>query len=270
MSDSERLPSYETPPVIEVVCGMQFKPLEMLQVHLGLLWQQFAADYPGCAEMPPLPTLIEHFEDEPRVNVGLSEIPPIARTWFLHKDQTGIVQFQPSRFLHNWKKVQPTDEYPRYSTVITMFRERLATFEQFVTDHELGRIEPFQYEMTYVNHIHQGEGWDSLADLHKVCPDFCFTHKESRFLPTFDSFNWRTSFVLPEKTGRLHVTVSSTSRKPENKPILALELTVRGFPKDGSRDAMWAWFDQGHEWIVRGFADLTGEEIQQRQWRRQS
>ena len=31
---------------------------------------------------------------------------------------------------------------------------------------------------------------------------------------------------------------------------------------------MWNWFDLAHEWIVRGFADLTTEKIQQNIWRR--
>ena len=270
MSESKKLPSYEAPPVIEVVCGVQFHPLELMQAHFGLLWQEYLPDYPECTEVPPLPVVIERFEGTDPVRVDLSEVSPVARTWFLHKNKTGIVQVQPSRFLHNWKKVRPTDEYPRYSTVIEMFGERFGTFEKFVAQKGLGEIRPFQYELTYVNHVPQGDGWETLADLHKVYPDFCFAPESKRFLPTFDSFNWRTAFALPEQSGRLHASMSSGSRGPDGKPILLLELTARGFPKDSSRDAMWSWFDLAHEWIVRGFADLTGSDIQQKQWRRQS
>ena len=37
-----------------------------------------------------------------------------------------------------------------------------------------------------------------------------------------------------------------------------MDITVRGFNEGG----MEKWFDIAREWIVRGFADLTGKDIQ--------
>ena len=44
--------------------------------------------------------------------------------------------------------------------------------------------------------------------------------------------------------------------------------TARGQTVDKGKKQMWNWFDLAHEWIVRGFADLTTEKIQQNIWRR--
>jgi len=40
MSNDKPMPSYENPPVIEVVCGVQFKPIKnFLSVHFGAYWE---------------------------------------------------------------------------------------------------------------------------------------------------------------------------------------------------------------------------------------
>jgi hypothetical protein len=40
--------------------------------------------------------------------------------------------------------------------------------------------------------------------------------------------------------------------------------------KDKSPEGMWTWFDLAREWIVRGFTDLTGEEVQKQIWRKKN
>jgi hypothetical protein len=52
------------------------------------------------------------------------------------------------------------------------------------------------------------------------------------------------------------------------QPLLVAELTVRGIGPDRSVEGMWSWFDLAREWIVRGFADVTGPDVQQNIWRR--
>ena len=185
----------------------------------------------------------------------------------LTPNENGIVQVQRDRFLHNWKKVAPDDQYPRYTQVIEMFRERLKAFEEFLAESQLGPIEPLQYEMTYVNHIPQRDGWTSLADVGNVFPDFTRRTDSGRFLPEPEQLNWRTSFLLPVQQGRLHAVVRRVQRTSDNKPMLLFELTARGMPDDTIREAMWSWFDLAHEWIVRGFTDLTSHEVRKNVWR---
>jgi uncharacterized protein (TIGR04255 family) len=52
---SGSLPSFGKPPVIEVVCGVQFEPVEgLLAPHLGSFWDQIRSEFPRCREVPPL------------------------------------------------------------------------------------------------------------------------------------------------------------------------------------------------------------------------
>lgn len=269
MNKQIALPEYKSPPVIEVVCGVLFKPLEgLLAPHLGVLWERFRADYPVLQEQPPLAPVFERFDDSPPIQIEIKDRPPLPRTWFVHQEENGIIQVQRDRFLHNWKKVRPSDEYPRYRSVIKMFRERLASFASFLDEVGLGKIEPQQFEMTYVNHIPRGDALQSLNEVAKVFPDFGWRDNESRFLSHPEAYHWRTSFALPDNTGRLHTTIRSAVRREDGEPILLFELTARGIGQDASEDSMWTWFDVAHEWIVRGFTDLTGNVMHKDVWKR--
>ena len=112
MSHMKELPEFENPPVVEVVCGVLFNRLPMQAAHLGVLWEKFKPDYPSCQDVNPLAPIMETFDGSPGVpqEIDLSDVLP--RTWFLHKRGVGVVQVQRDRFLHNWKKSKPDDEYP--------------------------------------------------------------------------------------------------------------------------------------------------------------
>jgi uncharacterized protein (TIGR04255 family) len=187
--------------------------------------------------------------------------------WFINPDDTGIIQLQRDRFLHNWKKGKPTDSYPRYHTVIDMFRRQLQLFEEFLKDQSLGAIQPIQYEMTYVNHIAVGESSLDRSDPGQIFRDYQ-RRSEKRFLPGIEHLQLRSSFELPNREGRLHASIQDTKRNALSDPIYLFELTVRGLPSDNSREGMWKWFEMSREWIVRGFADLTTEEAQKTLWGR--
>ncbi|MBI3682744.1 MAG: TIGR04255 family protein [Acidobacteria bacterium] len=262
------LPNYENPPVNEVVCGIQFKSLDNLRIpHVGVFWEKVKSEYPNCQEVAPLIPVIERFGDQEGLELPAPNEVPLPRVWFLNSTDTGIIQVQRDRFLHNWKKANATDVYPQYPIVIDLFKRHLSTFDSFLDEHGLGSIEPKQYEMTYVNQILQGEGWDELSDLSKVFRDYSW-HTEERFLPVIEHVNLRKTFALPEGKGRMHVAIRDGMRRDDGRPVILFEFTVRGFPGDAARERMWAWFDLAREWIVRGFADLTTDEVQKNLWRR--
>ncbi len=265
------LPNYESPPVIEVVCGVLFKSIDaLLAPHFGLLWEKYKSEYPICREVAPLTPVIERFEEAPAIDLQLAEVPPLPRIWFVHANDNGIIQIQRDRFLHNWKKVRPEDEYPRYPKVIEMFKDRLSQFESFLRENDLGVIDPLQYEMTYINHIPKGDGWENMSEMGNVFPDFSLRVNEQRFLSEPEGMNWRTTFVLPDRAGRLHVKIRHGKRRDTGQSVLILDLTVRGIGNHKSPEGMWAWFDLAREWIVRGFADLTGEEVQKQIWKKKN
>ena len=266
---SQPLPDYENPPVIEVVCGVLFKRLDtLLAPYTGLLWQKFRDTYLRCKEVSPLIPSLETFDELPAVAFGITNVPPSPRIWFEHADGKRLLQVQRDRFLHNWKKAQPEDDYPHYGSVIEMFEDCLSLFRNFLEEECLGSIEPLQYELTYVNHIPKGDGWKTLEDIGKVFPNFAWTSENDHFLPGPEGINWSTTFILPNRAGRLHVSIRSAQRMRDNHPIIRLDLTARGIGSEKTLEAMRSWFDMGHEWIVRGFADLTDQDVQKNIWRR--
>lgn len=264
------LPDYDRPPVIEVVCGLQFGALEGFQATaFGLLWQRFKTDYPTCEQQPPLAQVVEHFGEpvsEPR-RVEVTSVLPLPRMFFIDKNPSWLMQVQSDRFLHNWRRTQASDIYPHFPEVYRRFWSAWQRFLESCREEKFGTPQVNQLEVTYINHIIQGEGWDGAGMVGQVFPDLTWRAHRS-FLPSPESVAWRTSFVLPQNIARLHVSVRHALRRDDMKPVLLCELTVRGVPSSLDESAIRDWFHLGREWIVRGFADLTSDAVQSDIWKR--
>ncbi|MDZ4836571.1 MAG: TIGR04255 family protein [Candidatus Melainabacteria bacterium] len=264
------LPDYERPPVIEVVCGITFKSLDrLLAPHLGLYWEKVKDRYSGCAERGPLAPVIEAPLGRQEVDLEILEVPPIPRIWFVNQESNELIQVQRDRFLHNWRKKDDDTRYPKYKSVISEFNAQIRTFSEFLEKHALGEIEPLQFELTYVNHIPQGDGWESASDLSQLFVAFNKQVCHEQFLPEVEGLNWTTTFGLPNDSGRLYVQLRTAVKSDDQqKKLLQLNLTARGIGQLQKLSDMNSWFDIAHETIVRGFADLTTEKAQKEIWRR--
>ncbi len=267
IAGTKTFPDYDNPPLMEVVCGILFQHLEsFLTPHVGLLWEKFKVDYPYCQEVEPLASAIENFGESLDVAFTLTDIPPLPRVWFINETGSGIIQIQRDRFLHNWKKVNSQDIYPKYSTVIKKFRQYILDFELFLKEINIEPVLPLQYELTYLNHIPQGDGWRSVEDVGKIFPNFSW-HFNSNQLLELEGINWRTTLILPNQSGRLYTSIRNGIRQEDDQSVFLFELTARGIGRDNSRDAMWEWFDLAHEIIVQSFAELTSKEVQENLWK---
>jgi uncharacterized protein (TIGR04255 family) len=234
---------------------------------MGLLWKRFQPEYPVCEDVVPITPIVEIFDNqnvEPQLK--LTSIPPLPRVWLISQDGTKIIQIQRDRFVHNWRKVNSGNEYPRYNSLIKDFQGYLSEFIDFLNDAELEQIQPTQYELTYVNRIPQGQGWSALKDIGQVFPDISWQVSSSRFLANPQSVSWATVFELPDKTGRLHASV--TPDLLNERPTIVFELTVRGIGQYNSWGVLQNWFDIAHQWIVCAFADLTNQATQTQIWKR--
>jgi len=261
------LPEYQSPPVIEVVCGVQFDPLAgFLSVHFGDFWQRVKDGYPRSEDRPPLGDVRET-EQGTMPQLDLLELPPLRRTFYVDATGNFLLQVQPSRFLANWRKERAGDTYPRYETASRRFKEGWAIFLAFAKDVGLGPPRANQYELTYINHIPEGAEPYPVGVEHFV-PAFAWKSAQSTgFLPAPQSAALRLQFALPGGKGRLHVTLNHGRRRDEGKSVLVLDLTARGPARSDLAD-MDDWFSTAHEWIVRGFADLTSAAAHQT-WERQ-
>lgn len=257
------LPSYADPPVSEVVVGVQFAPIEeLLASHVGLYWIKVRDRLPRAEEHAPVGHLVEQFQQEERHETRIEALtkPPLPRSWFLSDTGHALVQLQRDRFLHNWRKISPDDIYPRYPSIKNTFLEFWEGFLRFLEEEGLPSPTVDQCELTYVNHVRKGQPWQSMADLGTVfsCFDWC---PRGSFLPVPEDIGWHMRFLLPKDQGRLYAEAIPARLVSEKISIIRFSLTARGMPSgEADADALAAWYDLAHEWIVKGFSDLVSED----------
>lgn len=258
---SSALPSYKNPPVNEVVCGVRFHTPDKLRIpHIGLLWNKFRLDYPAIEHALPIASA------KGELPVDTASGLPLPRVWFINKSDDQLIQFQFDRFYFNWRRRQ--NDYPRYPYVIKKFESAHETIANYFNEFEMGKLDPIEYELSYINHIPKGQGWNTIDDLPKIFPDFAWRQTTGRFLPKTEKVAWQADFSLRENKGYLTVRLKQAMRVEDKVPLLVLELAVRGIGESISNKAMREWFDVAHEWIVRGFTDLTTPEVQ-KLWERE-
>ena len=257
---SRDLPSYKTPPVIEVVFGIFFQKLEALKIpHFGLFWQKIRKEFPECVHAAPLGITLPT-DSETSL--------PLPRIWFVNKDEINLIQLQTDCFFFNWRKVTGAEEYPRYSDVKKPFEKYHNLFIKFLQENNLGEINYKHCELTYINHIYKDNGWNSIADISQIMRDLSW-NKKDRFLPEPKTIQWLSIFPLPEDFGELKVSLKHGIRWTDNHPLFVLEISTKGLGGGENPERISEWFDLSHEWIVKAFADVTNSEIQKKIWRRQ-
>ena len=258
-------PSFKRPPLGEVVCGVQFRPLALFQApHYGLYWQAIRADFPTSRTVLPLGNSFQMVQNEPAeitVQLGAPDMP---RVWFISADEACLIQVQQDRFLFNWRDGAGINEYPRYPTVIKRFKRLFAGFKDFLKKNEIGEPTLTGTEMSYINNIKPGEGWNQLSQVGTVFPDFSW-REGARFLAPPDAFNFRSNHALP--AGRLHVAIQ-TAKTKDNPQHIRFDLTARAALADIEDGDVWPWFDQANDSIVKAFIDLTAKSMQTNVWQR--
>lgn len=251
-----------------MVFGIQFQELKEFKFpYTGLLWNQFGRDqYPACQEMPPIARIIEEFPAKPKSEEMIMfeqlNALPLPRIFLVNGEGDNLIQIQRDRFLQNWRKMKPESQYPSYTALYPEFEKAVSLFNNFLRNEKIGEVKLNQYELTYVNHIPLKIINNDISLIEKVFPDFrCLDRPH--FLPKPERFFCRRTYQLPEKKGRLHVVLKQGQNVETGEEVFILDLTARGFGVQ-----MKGWFDLAHEWIVRGFTDLTSSEIQKVIWER--
>jgi uncharacterized protein (TIGR04255 family) len=252
------LADYDRPPVIEVVYGLMFAPLKAWKLpHTGLFWQRIFDEFPRCEQAVPIPG--PEFVDP---STGL----PIPRVWLINAADDRLVQLQQGRFLFNWRRRENAGPYPRYKALSERFFELFQEFQSFVAEHRLGEFEVLEYELTYINHVLEQEGWNFPASIGRVIDHLAWKTERYRFLPQPSLVNWQASFEFPEGPGVLWARLNPAKDTKEGKDLLVLELSARGLPAEAPLDEIRNWFSHAHRWVVRGFEDLTTDEAQKMLW----
>jgi uncharacterized protein (TIGR04255 family) len=268
-----QLPEFEAPPVSEVALSVEFSPLENWRSpHAGLYWSRINQAYPQSETQPPLPSQIEKFGEEfwvqPSLRVEFVN-PDISRFWFIADPPTKLIQVQRDRFVVNWRRVKGDETYPRYfDEMRPRFEREWTDFKAFVSERKVGTIAILQCEVTYRNEFLQGKEWNAFPESLALFAPW-WQEGTDGFLPQPESLAVAGSFRMPGERGRLHFSAHHIRRQLDQKEAIQFQLVARGRPTSDSNADILSWMDIGHEWAVRGFADLTSKQAHQ-QWKRKS
>ena len=255
--DNKLLPKYKNPPVNEVILGITFNPIiKMKAAHIGLFWNKIRKNFPKCEQAPVIGDINEIIEPE----TGL----PVPRTWLINREDDHLIQLQKNKFLLNWRKREKN--YPHYNDISELFFEQLNNFYSFISENDLGSIDIRNYELTYINNILKGEGWDEIKQLGKLLPDIVWREDSNRFLNNPEALIWQSVFTFPDNKGKLVAKIQQGIRNIDSHPLIIFELSAHSINSDKTENEMLEWFNMAHEWIVKGFEDLTSDEIQKTVW----
>ena len=259
-------PKFDEPPVVETAFSVEFATLAKWQVpHFGLYWTRIRDRYPKLNVQAALPSIIEQLDESPeipqKITFNIIEQPQI-RCWFYNEPETQLIQIQNDRFIFNWKRGPRNDAYPHYENMRPVISNEWDEFRGFVNQENLGELHVRQCEITYVNHLEKGIGWNNYGDLGEVFPSWKSRDRSSVIAnPEVIDINMR--YVMPGGAGRLYVRAQSAIRSSDLREVIQLTLTTRGRPVSPEPLRIFEWFDDSQEFTARSFLEITSEKMQE-------
>jgi uncharacterized protein (TIGR04255 family) len=274
MSRANRtLPDFDNPPVVEVIASVQFEALPIPTAWIGRWWDQIKDHFPHVEDKPPIEGRVEDFgpPKSPQVQVRILTGPPNVRAWFSNEpDGVELLQIQQDRLVYNWRGHDGGQPYPRYQFVRDRFASLYSEYERFLDVNGLGRIEPTQCELTYINHINVGQGWKDPQDWTKVFKfwkNLTFAQSNLELEQVSSRLTYKIMNESGEPIGRLHVVAEQRRFITTDEPLLYLELAARGAPMEEGSAGVLRFIDIAHEEIVSGFDAMT-ETTMHQLWRK--
>jgi uncharacterized protein (TIGR04255 family) len=243
------LPSFENPPVQEVAAAVRFSNLTLKTADFGTFWSTVKDTYPQVDDMQPL-----FDESDFGLQVGL---PLLRRVRMSTADEQFSLQIQSNRLITNWRKTTAKVEYPRFPAVFAEFRSQLDRFSSFYESIYAHMPEASNFELTYVNEFPLG-GNTPFASMDKYLRSSSWCEVTVGILPEPSAFNLAWAFEMPDGNGQMLVTVNPAKRT-DGRDVVLFVLKCTSATSKQSVASADGWFDLAHEWIVRGFSDLTTE-----------
>ena len=233
------------PPLIELVIGIQFNKAIInndliIKIYNSLLSKEF----PKVEEKPSIPASIEEY-NKPTITKILNGF--YSRKLFISNDNNKLIQIQPDKILFNWRKISSGDLYPRFQNVYKEFTDFLKKLEKIIEYKDYIN----QYEITYIDHFQ--------LDLFDICSFNISKLFNIFFLNENEEIsNIGIKYSIPQNSinGNLNISIQSAIRNIDNKKIIVLENTCRGFNKNTNMDN---WFNDSHDILYNHFFNLLKE-----------
>lgn len=252
------LPDFANPPLDEVVLGVQFAPVPAYSaVDARDVWELFRAEFPKVQE---LPLLMPQFETFGGANLQASfqfqlGAPPVgSRLWFLTNDENHLLQFQPDRFVTNWRKRPIPQPYPRFEAIAEAFASNLSTLANHFASKFDYPIDINQAEVAYINIIpvedfsHAGKWFSLWNDL----------------VLNIEVLNASFNEIIRDNIGNSHArlshTIQSAFASDGTHKAFKLSFAFRGKPSGTDIPSAMQFLTQGREAIVMRFKKITTSE----------
>ena len=262
------LPDFDNPPAVETLMGVYFLPLRAWKLtHFGLFWERIRSSYPTVeVRAPIIPGPLGKIPEvtlagpEEEVNLPL-------RVWFHNRNKATLVQVQDSCFFHNWRRTSDSVQYLHYDDLRPTFELEWQKFRDFVQQEDLGPLNVWRCEVTYINHIDRGLGWNTYGDLSHVFLSLKGQPVSLSFLPKPDSVSFQFVYPMDGPEGQLRIQMQPVVRKADSKETLQLTVTGSCRPASGETEAIVSSLNHAREWVVKGFTDFTSPTMHEL-WRR--
>lgn len=269
----QHLPDFEAPPLTEVAVSVQFQQIANFGfVDIGPLWECFRDRFGRVEYHQPIAPTFETFGLPqgmmPPFQMNFGVFSQLPRCWFVNANNNEILQFQTDRFIHNWRKVEVDNIYPRYEHIRVNFAAELQVLQTFLTARGLGTLVPNQAEVTYINSITvpDGPGDQTSAVFNNWKPI------HGRHLGDVEDVWFTCRFHIVDENGEpigRVIAQASPGLDTEGHKVIQLMLTGRGRPASPTLAAALDFIDVARDRIVCGFAELTTDEMH-KTWKRRS
>jgi uncharacterized protein (TIGR04255 family) len=218
--------------------------------HIGHFWSKVHAEYPRTEDALPLMSDVQ------------SPLPPLRRAFFITESGRALLQLGANHFHANWRRLEDSDEYPRFGDTFQRFSIGLDLLSQYAQAQQLPGIQPQQFELTYTNQIFEQPGEMFPVDAPKylrfgqvpaLTSHVYFSGPPSRAV---------AAFVLPlaSDQGTLEISAQHGVRNTDHKRLILLQFAAISGNSPGDRNE---WFSLAHRAIVGAFAELTTQHAHQ-------
>ena len=251
---------FANPPLDEVICGIAFDKISLSLENVLQFWEPLKERFPNiqtAARFVASPDVVETIDEK-----------TFPRIWLVNPEGPTLIQIQDTMLFFNWSRRDGGDDYLRFDRIYGEFCEIKGRFEKFVADLDVGAVVPTLCELTYVNIVPKGEEWRDFSQLSDIFPEVKWVPEEKEYLKMPDAFSHTLIFPLPEDKGKLHVSYRQGRRIVDDTEVVQMQLSAKGLGGDTSPAAVEEWFHCAHEYMVKGFLELTTTYAQNELWGR--
>jgi len=258
----KKSPRYDNPPIVEVVCGIKFDPIESLKVpHFGTFWAKIRTQFPHVEEHPPI--------RRPGDKLKIAAVPPMPRLWFQSEDRDELIQVQSTQFYFNWKREgQPRRDYASFDAIYSKFAELFSAFQTHVTFETGQEIKCTEVYLTYVNTIFYEDLEGFVDEPLDVLVDHTRKNSRDRYLPSCTDYRIQSDYKFDDNSGTLSIVAASAVDDQTKKPCLRVELSTVNPLRESVDSEIGTRFREAHDWIVYGFSDVMNKKVQEEVWGR--